>query len=376
MQQTRPPSTGRGPAGDGIATNADAHLGGTPAARAAANVFTRHVDAVAAGETDVPLPGGGRTAERFEALAAAAREDLCAARLLEGHLDAAAILAELGGEPVGPGQYWAVWAAEPPGSGLTATRTADGWVLDGLKKYCSGAHTCTHALVTARAEDGRRLFAVRTGVSDDVLDGGLSGAPPGNSGGPESEARPGCRPVPGTWRAVGMEGSDSPDVRFTQVPATAVGDVEAYVRRPGFQHGGVGVAACWYGGAQAVARVLFERAARRGDPFTDAHVGAVDLRLHTAWTVLRRAAEEIDADPLDRAGTAAVRALRVRALLAQTCAEVLDEVGRATGAGPLCHDERHARTAADLAVYIRQHHAERDLAALGEAVTRGAGAGR
>ncbi|WP_411080253.1 acyl-CoA dehydrogenase [Streptomyces sp. cmx-18-6] len=334
------------------------------AVRRAAERFVRFVDAVAAGVAEAPLPGGGRTAARFEALSAVAAEDLCAARLAEGHLDAVAILAELDGDPATPGQYWGVWAAEPPGSGLTATYGPDGWVLNGLKKYCSGAHTCTHALVTATARDGRRLFAVRTGV-------------PGAGSGTESGAPgPGCRPVAGTWQAIGMAGSDSPDVRFTDVPATEVGGVEAYLRRPGFHHGGVGVAACWYGGAQAVARVLFTRAEQRADPFTDAHAGAVDLRLYTAGAVLRRAAEEIDLDPLDKAGTAALRALRARALVAQVCAEVLDHVGRATGAGPLCHDERHARAAADLTVYVRQHHAERDLAALGEMVARGSGDGR
>ncbi|HEY2199001.1 MAG TPA: acyl-CoA dehydrogenase, partial [Mycobacterium sp.] len=33
--------------------------------------------------------------------------------------------------------------------------------------------------------------------------------------------------------------------------------------------------------------------------------------------------------------------------------------------GPLCLDEQHARAVADLTVYVRQSHAERDLAALG-----------
>ncbi|MCS0603519.1 acyl-CoA dehydrogenase [Streptomyces sp. LP11] len=328
-----------------------------------------YVDTKAVETGDCPLPGSGRTRARLDALRAVARDDLAVARLVEGHLDAVAILAELGQAPVGVGEYWAVWAAEPPGSGLTASRTSDGWVLDGLKQYCSGAHSCTHALVTACADDGRRLFAVRNGPAHGR--GDASTTPAAGDG-------PGCRPVPGTWPAVGMAGSDSPDVRFTLVSAVPVGEAEAYLRRPGFHHGGVGVAACWLGGAEAVARALFERAGSRADPFTDAHAGAVDLRLHAARTVLGQAAEEIDADPLDRAGTAALRALRVRALVADTCAEVLDRVGRATGAGPLCHDGRHARAVADLAVYVRQHHAERDLAALGERVTRGDrdGAGR
>ena len=41
-------------------------------------------------------------------------------------------------------------------------------------------------------------------------------------------------------------------------------------------------------------------------------------------------------------------------------------MGRALGAGPLAHDAEHAQRVADLSVYVRQHHGERDLAGLGE----------
>ncbi|MFD7819678.1 acyl-CoA dehydrogenase family protein [Streptomyces sp. NPDC059698] len=315
------------------------------AVTAAAKGFADTVARIGNGELSFPLPGSGRTAERFAALRSVAETGLSTARLVEGHVDATAVLAELGAPPPGPGERWGVWAAEPPGEGLTAVRQGAGWVVSGLKQYCSGAHSCTHALVTARAGEARRLFAVEV-------------------------AAEGCRPVEGTWSAVGMAGSDTPDVRFTDVPATAVGEPEAYVNRPGFWHGGIGVAACWYGGAVAVSRVLREAAARRADPHTDAHLGAADVQLYTAATVLDRAAGEIDADPGDERGGARLRAMRVRAAVESVCRQVLDHVGRATGAGPLCHDAGHARTVADLGVYIRQHHAERDLAGLGAFLAR------
>ena len=47
---------------------------------------------------------------------------------------------------------------------------------------------------------------------------------------------------------------------------------------------------------------------------------------------------------------------------------LLARTGRALGAAPLSHDEAHSRAVADLTVYLRQHHAERDLALLGERV--------
>ena len=48
--------------------------------------------------------------------------------------------------------------------------------------------------------------------------------------------------------------------------------------------------------------------------------------------------------------------------------EVIIRAGHALGPAPLALDERHARRIADLSLYLRQHHAERDEAALGRAV--------
>jgi hypothetical protein len=305
--------------------------------------------AVAFGRLDLPRPGGGRTWERWAALADLAGEDLSLARLSEGHADALAILAELGPAESGPaesgtvpppgGSRWGVWAAQPPGPGLTASRAAAGWRLDGIKRYCSGARSCTHALVTAAAPDGTRLFAVAT---DDLA------------------------PVAGTWPATGMAASDTLDVEFTGIAAEPVGGPGGYTDRPGFAHGGAGVAACWYGGARGVGQTLLTAAAKRDvGPHALAHLGAVDIALQTARDALARAAAEIDADPADREHGGWRRALRVRALVEATATEVMARVGRALGAGPLCHDEAHARRVADLTVYLRQHHAERDLAEIG-----------
>ena len=89
--------------------------------------------AVRSGRLDLPLPGSGWTRERWAALAALAEEDLSLARLAEGHADAVAILAELGASPPPAGSRWGVWAAQPPGPGLIATRTGHGWRLDGTQ---------------------------------------------------------------------------------------------------------------------------------------------------------------------------------------------------------------------------------------------------
>lgn len=305
----------------------------------------------AAGALDLPLPGGGRTRQRWSALTALAERDLALARLAEGHTDALAVLAELRAldVPGVPGELpagrWAVWAAEPPGALLQAERSATGqWRLNGVKPYCSGARVCTHALVTARAGEERRLFAVT--VDDTHL-----------------------TPATESWPAAGMAASDTLDISFDDAPAVPVGPPGAYVDRPGFSHGGIGVAACWYGGARAVAATLRTAAAHRPpEPHALAHLGAVEAGLTAAEALLDRAAAETDADPADREGEAALRAMRVRAFVESTASDVLQHVGRAMGAGPLGHDAAHARNVTDLTVYLRQHHGERDLAALGAAV--------
>ncbi|MFJ4675950.1 acyl-CoA dehydrogenase [Kitasatospora sp. NPDC088783] len=314
--------------------------------RTIAEAFTRMA---ADGELDLPLPGAGRTAERWAALTRWAQQDLSLARLGEGHADAVAILAELGARSSefaldgGAGPRWGVWAAEPPGYRLEARRGSDGWRLSGVKPFCSGARVCTHALVTARDGERRRLFAVEV-------------------------AQPGLVPLPDSWPGPGMAGSDTLDVVLEDVRAVPVGEPGAYLERPGFHHGGIGVAACWHGGARAVARTLLE-AARKWDlgPHALAHLGAVDAHLATVDALLEGAAAAVDADPLDAAGTARRRTMRVRAAVEHAAGDVLARVGRSLGAAPLGHDAVHARAVADLTVYLRQHHAERDLAGLGAA---------
>ncbi|AGZ42680.1 acyl-CoA dehydrogenase [Actinoplanes friuliensis] len=287
----------------------------------------------------LPLPGSGQTAERWWRLASLGRDDLVLARLAEGHADATAIRAELKDEPSADpdSERWGVWAAVP--SSLEARRTEDGaWSVSGDRPWCSGAGSCTHALVTAVAEDGVRLFAVEV-------------------------REPAATPLDDTWPAVGMAGSDSRTVRFADCPARPVGGPGDYVGRPGFWHGGVGVAACWYGGATGVADTLLAAARTRDlNPHALAHLGAVDGLLHTARLALRDAAERIDAEP---SADAQQLAVRVRTVVDSVATQVLDHVGRALGAGPLCQDAAHARRVADLTVYLRQSHAEADLAQLG-----------
>jgi len=279
-----------------------------------------------AGLLDLPLPGSGSTAARWRRLAELAEQDLVAARLAEAHCDAVAILAELGATPPAPHELWGVWAAEAPNAVVTVR---DGNILDGVKAWCSGAGLCTHALVTAQGG----LYAVA--VAD-------------------------TEPQPSTWANAGMSGSDTRAVRFDGVPATYIGD---YLDRPGFWHGAIGVAACWLGGARAVAAPLYRKAR---DEHALAHLGAVDAALAAADAILEVAAARIDADPV---ADAQVLARRARAVVEDAVEQAITRTGRALGPGPLSADAAHAQRVADLSIYVRQSHAERDLAELGRRVT-------
>ncbi|HTW20661.1 MAG TPA: acyl-CoA dehydrogenase [Mycobacteriales bacterium] len=291
----------------------------------------------------LPLPGSGRTTARFAALTGIGEIDLNLGRLAEAHADAVAILAELAPDYPRPARsLWGVWAAEDPRQRLHAGRDTLGrWSLEGRKGWCSGATGSTHALVTADDGEGSRPFAVE-------LD------------------QPAVRTDSARWPSPTLAGADTRAVEFHGAVAVPIGAVGSYLTRPGFWHGAAGVAAVWYGGAVAVGRRLLDSSRRRDLPDIDlAHLGAVDAALTAGRAVLLETARAIDADPDDRAELGEARARSTRAVVEASATEVIDRVGRALGPSPFVTDDRHWRKVADLQLYLRQSHADRDLAELG-----------
>jgi hypothetical protein len=296
----------------------------------------------------LPLPGQGQTLARWRVLAEVAASDLSLIKLFEGHTDALAILAELHGPAAPPGSRWGTWAAEPPDARVQAIQTgirsndAAGvqLLLTGTKAWCSGAEVVSHALVTVWLDNEPVLAAV-------------------------SMDHPSISIDTSQWQAVGMQATASADVRFDKTPATLVGEAHAYVRRPGFWHGGAGIAACWYGAAAQIGRTLRDACGQRADPHRLAHLGAVDVALESAAAVLRETAAYIDANPL---ADAQREAMRARLVVEEAATVVMTHATRTLGAGPLCRNARFARALADLPVFLRQSHAQRDLATLGELV--------
>lgn len=274
---------------------------------------------------------------RWDVLATLGAVDLSVARAAEPHLDALGILHEAGLADLAGDGTWGVYAAEGPRR-LHASSGPEGWRLDGEKPWCSLADLVDHALVTAWTGEERGLFAVH-------LD------------------HPGVTPLDGPpWVARGLPLVRSTGLALDAVPATPVGGPGWYLTRPGFWHGGIGVAAVWYGAAVAVARRLREAAIRREpDQVALVHLGRVDTALVAAAAVLREAAAHA------RAGSADgdLHALRARQVVADAVEVALRAADHGLGPAPLTLEEEHARRVADLRVYVRQHHAERDLARQG-----------
>lgn len=308
----------------------------------AAEVFRR---LVAEGLDRLPFPGSGKTIARWRALAAAAAHDLSLAKLFEGHTDALAILEELDCGATQPGGRWGVWAAESPRAKVTVDwQNGRGVRLSGRKSWCSGAAVVDHALLTATSETGGSVLVA------------------------VSMAQPGITICSETWKAVGMRASESADVVLDDALGSIVGIDGQYVQRRGFWHGGAGIAACWFGAARALGETVLQQLRRGADPHARAHLGAIAVAIDTAATLLNEAALTIDLDP---SADARPLALRVRAGVETAATSVLSHAGRALGATPFCLNARFARHAADLPVFMRQSHAERDLAALADAVLGG-----
>jgi hypothetical protein len=298
---------------------------------------------------ETPLPAHGRTAAYLETLATLAAADVAVARVVEPQLDALAILAEcpdpvdLAAVAADSDSSWGVFAAEGLGVRLNAVPDARGWTISGTKPWCSLAGDLSHALVTAHVDvpggSERRLFAV-----------GLQ--------------RGGVVVHPEAWIARGLPTVPSGPVDFDAVPAVPVGAPGWYLERDGFEWGGIGVAACWFGGAVGVARRVLDAAGRRDDDLGALHAGRCGAALFAARSALAAAASGTDAARLGRE-EARVLAQEVRSVVRGAGETVLREAAHALGPAPLALDAAYAARVADLELYLLQDHGARDELRLG-----------
>ena len=149
---------------------------------------------LSSGALDLPLPGSGETARRWQRLAELTEVDVVAGRLAEAHTDAVAILAELGGPAPHPGQLWGVWAAESPDAVLSGARRRESGQArrhEGVVFGCGPVH----ARAGDRAAGQRASRVVR-----------------------RRSARQRGATAAQQWRNAGMAGADTRSVQFTATP--------------------------------------------------------------------------------------------------------------------------------------------------------------
>lgn len=330
---------------------ANPRVGSTPSGhRTAGSVAKALRGLLAGGKLELPAPSGGDIARRWVVLADWARRDLTLARLAEGHTDAAAILAEAN-RAAAPGAVYGVWAARS-GGGARLRRDSRNLSLHGTVRFCSGAQNLDRALVVAGWPESQHDTVL---VELDVRD-------------------PRVVVHPGTWRNSAMDAADTQDVTFHGLPvagSSVIGKPGWYTARPGFALGGAGVAALWWGGAEGILGRIAGHLPTGPDAHQLAHLGELHALLESAGALLDRTAAAIDHAPDADHGLAVAT---VRSAVERAAREVLDRTPRMVGPGPLGRDPELANALGDLAIYIRQHHGERDHAALGEMVLAARGA--
>jgi alkylation response protein AidB-like acyl-CoA dehydrogenase len=172
---------------------------------------------------------------------------------------------------------------------------------------------------------------------------------------------------PDSWQADGMAASDTMEVSLHGARVDRViGGPGWYTARPGFAAGGGGVAAVWCGGAVGLLEGTLAHARHAGaDPHGLAHIGELHALLVAAHALLHATADELDARPEADHGLALAT---VRGAVEHACRAVIDRIPRVLGPGSWSGDGRLAGQLADLQMYLRQHHGERDYAELGRAL--------
>lgn len=231
-------------------------------------------------------------------------------------------------EVVEGGKLFGSWGSEPAVSlsrtfhmETTIRAAGDGWVIDGVKHFCTMALGASYYMVWC-AVDGE------TDMGKALLQAVVPAEAPGMT-------------TDGKWDTLGMRGTYSPSVIFKGVRV----DGEATLGRPGsaIQVGvvesfGLGYAAVYVGIAEASLAFAIDYLKKRvvkpenisvaQDPTVQRHIGELAVRLDAARLVLEQAAEGWErADMVERA----MLANRAKYLASEVGLEVTSRVIQTVG---------------------------------------------
>lgn len=314
----------------------------------------------AAGVLSLPVPvdADGRVAsfaEEWRVLRAIAAADGSVGRILDGHFNAVERISVLAPEPLRSAELAAVaagelrmgvWGADPiPGEGEPARliKAGEGFILEGVKTFCSGSTGLDRALVLVRGpggEPGPPLLAYAD-LSEGVE-------------------------VDRSWfRGAGMRSSESHRVIFDGTKVLAVlGEPGEILREPYFGRDAIRTAVTWAGIADlavdsALGTLAAKSAGRNPDDLVSLAAGRMLAAQETIDRWIEHAAALADEEP-ERPLTET--SIRLRVTVADACRTILDEAARACGSRPFAIGDDLDRARRDLELFLLQHRLEPALA--------------
>lgn len=270
-----------------------------------------------------------------------AEGSLPVARLYEAHVNALQLICRYGtthlvarcARDAAAGELFALWVTDPPDGGLRLTQSADKFVLEGRKNFCSAAGVATRALVTAEDASGSRMLVVNLcaglAVNQGVLK--LNGM---------------CAALTGAVDLSGM--IVSPDV--------LLGRAGDYLAEPVFSAGAWRGSAGAFGGLKALVKLYRQEIIRRKraeDPHQLARFGQLMQALETAKLWVTQAA--LRACLEDQNAEAVVAYVNLARLAVESaCLDAIRLVQRGLGLSGFLVGHPAERICRDLATYLRQ----------------------
>jgi alkylation response protein AidB-like acyl-CoA dehydrogenase len=281
-----------------------------------------------------------RHADLIALLRALGSADLSVARLVEGHLNAVALVCRYGtasqieafAGDVAEGAMSGVWGADDA-AGLRVEIDGKSWRLNGRKILASGASFITRPVVTARTELGQIMVLPRL----------------------ESSGRADVS----QWTAQGMRSTATGSVDFTGLlleEDQVLGKSGDFMRQPHFSGGAWRFCAVHLGAAERLVDLFREHLVSRGrdnDPYQLQRISQCVAATTTAsfWVceAARRNAEGSDSPTELVAFVNLTRMVTERAAL-----DVLEAVHRGVGLNAFMRPHPIERISRDLSTYLRQ----------------------
>jgi len=263
------------------------------------------------------------------------------ARLYEAHVNALQLMVRYGSAALAAraaadaraGHIFALWVTDPPGRELALEPGDTGFVLRGIKDFCSGAGAATRALITANDGSGTRMLAVRL--------------------------QPDARVLASRIKLGGMRAAVTGSVDFSGMQVDAedlIGEVGDYLKEPVFSAGAWRGSAAALGGLAALVRLHREQIVQRrreGDPHQQARFGRSMIAYETARLWMEKAARIACVE--DAPADAIVAYVNLARLAVESaCLEAMQIAQRSLGLSAFMAGSRMELLCRDLAAYLRQ----------------------